>query len=113
MIDEEIKAVEELIEKGVGPTEMAAKLVRLSSLLSLINAKITEADIEYRKRRNEILDRCNSVAQAKVKVEATEEWGMLQKLLNKKEALFELIRSVKYYIKAAGQEYGEGTPKHI
>ena len=111
MIDQEIKEVEELMAKGVGPTAMSAKLVRLSSLLSLLNAKITEADIAYRKQRNDILDRCNSVAQAKVKVEATPEWGELMRLLNKKEALFELIRSIKYYIKSATLEYGEGTPK--
>lgn len=93
----------------VGPHRAAEILVELSSLLSSLNREIVESNYWYNLKKQELLKELGVVGKAKIHAEATQEWRDWQERKLQKEALEELIRSVKYYLRSAESELKEFT----
>lgn len=109
LITEKTKECETELTAGIDATAASQRLVQLSSLLASLNAKITDTHFLLNQKKVELLKESKSVAQMRVFAEASPEWKALVDLMNTKEALMELIRAVKYYLKSAMEEYHEGT----
>ena len=99
---------ERQVEIGKGDLQLghAAELLNeLSALLGNINDEIRRADNKYAKILLEWLDIEKKANRAKIKSEITPEYEARQSARNTKELTLELIRSLKYYIKAKSDEY--------
>lgn len=96
---EELRYVEQL-----GPIKASEKLVKLASLLASLNAYIAEKRYWYNIKRQELLKEHGTAVKARIHAEATPEWKELNEAAAQGEALEEIIRSVKYYLRAAGEE---------
>jgi len=96
------------IEK-VGPIKAAEELVELSSLLSSLNSEIVEKQFIMNQKKAELLLEAKSVAKAKLLSEATIEWKNWFERIMQRDALLELIRSVKYYLRAMSDERRESA----
>lgn len=107
LIDEKTAECQQLFEAGISAHEASQKLVNLSSLLASLNTAITNAHFALNVKKRDVLEDAGSVAKARVLAEATEEWRLFIQLLNQKESLLELMRAVKYYLKASVEEYKE------
>lgn len=109
LIEEKTAECQQLFDAGIGAQEASQKLVNLSSLLASLNATITDAHFSLNQKKKALLEEDGmTVAKAKVYAEASDEWKRFITLLNQKESLIELIRAVKYYLKASMEEYSEG-----
>lgn len=93
----------------LGFMKVAEELVELSSLLSSLNAEIAEKQFELNKVKLAFLGEFKSAAQAKIAAEATQQWDEWNKRVQLRHAMEELIRALKYYLKAASTEYSEFT----
>src|SRR3990167_2038938 len=86
------------------PIAGARKLVELCSLFSSLNRYIAEAEGKYKERLKEIKDTETSSSAAKIKAEATQEYKLWIGAKYEKEALLELIRSLKYFNRAVQED---------
>ena len=93
----------------LSPAQAAEELVSLSSLLSSLNAEIVEKKFILNKKKIELLIEAKSVAKADLLSEATEEWRAWYERVMLQDALKELIRSIKYYLREAETERREFT----
>ena len=94
----------------LGPQEASQELVELASLLSSLNTEIVEKQFILNQKKVELLQEAKSVSKAKMLSEATQEWKDFMDRVMQREALEELLRAVKYYLRAAEKEY-EMTPR--
>jgi predicted transcriptional regulator len=88
----------------LGPLKASEELVALSSLLSSLNAHVIEKQFLYNQCREVLRTEKTSASDAKISAEATLEWKEWQEAKQQGKALEELIRSVKYYLRASGEE---------
>ena len=88
----------------LGAQNAAEELVNLASLLSSLNAEIIEKQFILNQKRSELLIEAKSVAKAKMLSESTQEWKDFMDRVAQREALEELLRAVKYYLRAVGNE---------
>ena len=86
------------------PTTGARKLVELCSLFSSLNRYIAEAEGKYKEVLKEIKENEVSASTAKIKAEATQEYKLWIGAKYEKEALLELIRSLKYFNRAVSED---------
>jgi len=91
----------------IGPHKASEELVSLSSLLASLNAYIVERKYWYNAKRQEIRRTEKSAADAKIFAEATTEWKEWQEAEAQKDALKQLIASIKYYLRTAEEEMRE------
>ena len=91
------------VEK-IGPQKASEELVNLSSLLSSLNAYISDKNYAYNVKYQDLLLEHTVAAKAKIHAEASLEWKELDAAKMQKEALKELIGSLKYYCRAAEEE---------
>ncbi len=91
----------------LGAHNAAVELVELSSLLSSLNKEIVDKQFLLNQKRTELLQEAKSVAKARLLAESTQEWKDFMDRLYQKEAVIELLRAVKHYIRSAGEEYRE------
>ena len=95
-----------LMKADTIPTiELANELVELSALLSSLNAESVEKQFALNIKRRDLLEEAKSVAKARLLSEATIEWKEWYDRMAQREALEELIRSLKYRIRVAEEEY--------
>ena len=94
----------------LGPHKAAEELVELASLLSSLNAETVEKQYILNQKRVELLQEAKSVAKARLMAEATIEWKDFMDRVVQREALEELLRAVKYYLRASEKEW-EATPR--
>ena len=95
-----------LMKADTIPTiELANELVELSALLSSLNAESVEKQFALNIKRRDLLEEVKSVAKARLLSEATIEWKEWYDRMAQREALEELIRSLKYRIRVAEEEY--------
>ena len=93
----------------LGPHKAAEELVELCSLLSSLKKHVVDQNYWYNIKRQELLREHTKAAQAKIHAEASAEWRNWQEAKAQEEALEELIRSVKYYLRSASDELREFT----
>lgn len=91
----------------LGPARASEELVELASLLSSLNAEIAEKHFILNQKKIELLQEAKSVSKAKMMAEATTEWKDFIDRVMQREALEELLRAVKYYLRAAERELKE------
>jgi len=89
------------------PHEAANILVELSALGSSLNAEIVASQADFNEHRKEVRDKHKSAVDAKIEAEAGSLWRGWQERKAQRDALVELIRSVKFYLKVAQIEYSE------
>jgi len=106
-----IKSKSELLRDidKLGPATASEELVQLASLLSSLNAEIVEKQFILNQKKVELLAEAKSVAKAKLLAEATTEWREWFERISQRDALEELIRSVKYFLRSAESEQREFT----
>ena len=93
----------------LGPHKAAEELVELASLLSSLNAEIVEKQFILNQKKVELLAEAKSVAKAKLLAEGLPEWHEWFARIQQRDALEELIRSVKYFLRASSDEQREFT----
>lgn len=94
----------------MGPVKASEELVELTSLLASLNSEISDTLYWLNIKRQEKLNELGSAAKARIASDASPEWKAWSDRMLQKEALVELIRAVKYFCRASGQEY-QMTPK--
>ena len=99
---EELRFVDQL-----GPAKASEELVALSSLLASLGSYIVEKHYWFNMKKVQLLEEHKTAAKANIYSAATTEWKDLQEAVVQQSALMELIRSVKYYLKAADSERRE------
>ena len=99
---EECRKIDEL-----GPKRASEILVELSSLLSSLNRETTEAHYWLNLKRVELLKEHKTVARAKMVSESLAEWKDWADRVTQGEAVEEMIRSLKYFLRAAERELKE------
>jgi len=93
----------------LGPAKASEELVELASLLSSLNSEVVERQFILNKKKVELLEEAKSVAKARLLSEATPEWKEFMDRIMQREAVEELLRTVKYYLRAAENEQREFT----
>lgn len=91
----------------LSPSDASIALVELSSVLSSLNAEITRAEYAYNLLLKALRPRFKSVSDARLEAQAQQEWLDVEERKGQKEALVELIRSLKYFHRNALQEKQE------
>lgn len=92
---------------SLSPTKASEELVSLSSLLASLLKHISEADFWYRIKLKDMLLEHGTAAKAKIHAEASPEWNSVNEAKAQQIALIEMIRSLKFYIKASSEEMRE------
>ncbi len=90
--------------KDLMPDRAAEVLVEITSLLGNCNDEIRKRDMEY----NRVLLRCyeseTKANRAKIQAESTEEYNLKREARDSKELCIELIRSLKFFLRAKEEE---------
>jgi len=97
------------IKKGVfTPTRASEILVELASILGNCNDRIRETDVAYNKELLRWLDSETKANRARIKAECSKEYLDKREARDIKELVVEIMRSLKYYLNNAEEEYGLG-----
>jgi len=87
------------------PAEASEILVELSALVGNVNEEIKNRSDAFNRKLLELVEQPKmSVAKAMIVIKTTPEWQELETAKGYKEAMFEAIRSLKYYLRAKQQE---------
>ena len=86
------------------PDRAAELLTRLTALLGNMNDEIREADMAYAVVLLAALDTNEAVNRAKVRAEISPEFQRKREARDAKELALELIRSLKYFLRAKSDE---------
>jgi len=89
----------------LGPAQAAKELVELSSLLSSLNKETSDANYWLNIKKMELLKEHGTAAKAKIYAEASPEWKDWNERVMQGKAVEEMIRAIKYYLRAAEEEY--------
>lgn len=108
-ITEMVKEYQSEIANGnLSPVRGAEILTVLSALSGNINDEIIKRDYEYNLVLLEYLDSEQKANRAKIKAETTPEYISKKQAYNLKELNTEMIRGLKYLLKAYEDEYRHG-----
>ena len=94
----------EVRDTDLQPDRASELLTRLSALLGNVNDEIREADMEYSCRLLMFLDSEEKANRAKIRAETTPEYSRKREARDVKELTLEMIRSLKYYLRAKEEE---------
>lgn len=98
----------EILKGNLLPVRASEILTELSALLGNINDRITETDMLYNKVLLEYLETEKTANRAKIKANITKEYEDMKNARNTEKVALEIIRGLKYYLKAKEDEYKEG-----
>jgi hypothetical protein len=98
----------EILAGNLVPARASEMLVELASIFGNINDEIRVKDVEYNKILLHHLETEEKANRAKIKAETTEEYIAKRTARDTKDLALELIRSLKYYLKSAEDEFGVG-----
>lgn len=87
------------------PDRAAEILAELSALLGSINDEIRKRDVEYNIVLLNALESETKANRAKIKAQTSQEYLRMREARDTKEVCIELIRSLKYFLKAKQEEY--------
>ena len=101
------------IQKEVGtgdllPGRASELLNQLSAILGNCNDEIRRTDMEYNKTLLKWFNIETKANRAKISAESTPEYEAKQVARHTRELVMEMIRSLKYYLRAKESEYREG-----
>jgi len=99
---------EEILRGDLPPTRAAEILTEISALLGSCNEEITKRDMEYNKILLEWYDKETTANRAKIRANTTPEYEAMRTARNIKELAIELIRSLKFFLKAKEDEFKSG-----
>lgn len=108
-IRELIKEKSELLRYPDQLENPAKELVELSSLLSSLNREISDCQFILNQKRAMLLEECKTVAKAKLMADASPEWRDWFDRITQKEAVMEMIRSLKYMLRSQEEERKESV----
>lgn len=101
-----INNIQEEVGRGdLLPGRASELLNQLSALLGNINDEIRRADLEYSRTLLKWLDIETKANRAKIQAETTPEYEAKQTARNTKELAMEMLRSLKYFLRAKEEEY--------
>ena len=87
--------------------ELAANyLVEITSYMGNVNERLLDAQMAYNDKLQDTLDEIKSVAKAQIKAQCSQEYRNLQEVKGYQSLMTEIIRGLKYYLRALGDEYG-------
>ena len=89
------------------PGRAAELLIQLSALLGNCTEEITQRDYEYNLVLLQFLDNEAKANRAKIKAEVSKEYLAKRRAYNTRDLAIELIRSLKYFLRANEQEMRE------
>lgn len=96
----------ELSKGDLLPERAAELLTMLSAILGNINDEILKRDMEYNVVLLHFLDTEEKANRAKIRAEISPEFQAKTEARNTKELVIEMIRSLKYMLRAKEEEYG-------
>ena len=94
----------EVRDTDLQPDRAAQLLAKLTALLGNIQAEIREAEHEYAVVLLQHLDGEDAANRAKIRAETTPQYLRKREARDAKELVVELIRSLKYILRAAEEE---------
>jgi hypothetical protein len=94
----------EVRESDLQPDRAADLLNTLTALLGNVNDEIREADLEYAQRLLQFLDSEDKANRARIRAETTPEYQRKRQARDVKELALEMIRGLKYYLRAKEEE---------
>jgi len=94
----------EVASDDLQPDRAAEIIKELAALLGNINDEIRHRDYEYNMVLLRELDSTEKVNRARIKAETSDEYMAKRKARDTKELTVEMIRGLKYYLKAKGDE---------
>ena len=104
-IREMIKGVQEEVLKGdLLPGRASELLNTLSALIGNINDEIRKRDVEYSQTLLQALQGQEKANRAKIHAECSPEYLAKREARDTKELSLEMIRSLKYYLRAKEEE---------
>ena len=105
-IREMIYDIQNEVAKGDLVSEVAADLLtKLSALMGNINDEIRKRDVEYSRVLLQWLETEEKANRAKIKAECSSEYLAKREARDLKELALEIIRSLKYYLRAKEDEW--------
>ena len=106
-IREQVKKIQDEVRdtSDLFPARASELLMTLSALLGNINDEIKKREIEYNKVLLGFLDSNEKANRAKIRADISPEYKNKMEARNTKELAIELMRSLKYYLRAKGDEY--------
>ena len=99
----------EIARGNLMPARAAEILTELSALLGNISEEITQRDYEYNLVLLQFLENEAKANRAKIKAEVSKEYLAKRRAYNTRDLAIELIRSLKYFLRASEQEYKEAS----
>jgi hypothetical protein len=89
--------------------ERAAEIQKsLAALMGNVNDEIRRRDMEYKKVLLKHLETQEKASHAKIMAETTPEYELMREARDTKELLVEMVRSLKYFLKAKEEEFRMG-----
>lgn len=95
----------EVRSQDLQPGRAAEILNELSSLVGTINDRIRECDVAYNHTLLNALRSAEKASHAKIEAETSQEYIAKREARDTKEVAMEMIRSLKYFLKAKQDEY--------
>jgi hypothetical protein len=100
-----IRAVQHEVLKGeLTPGRAADLMGTLTALLGNVNDEIRDADMEYARVLLEHLAKDEAANRARIRAETTSQYRRKREARDTKELTVELIRSLKFLLKAKSEE---------
>jgi hypothetical protein len=104
-IRERIKTYQnEILAGNLQPDRASEIMAELSALIGNLNDEITLRDMAYNEFLLECYDREATANRARIKANTGEEYKAMREARNAKELAVEMIRSLKYFLKAKEEE---------
>jgi len=94
----------EVRSEDLQPPRAAEILNELSSLLGNCNDEIRRCDMDYNKELLRCYEQEEKANRAKIKAEISEQYQARREARDTKELVLEMIRSLKYFLKAKEDE---------
>src|ERR1051326_8222645 len=95
----------EILQGYLLPGRAAEILAELAALIGNINEEIMKRDMEYNRVLLNLLDTSKTAATAKIQANTTPEYELMRIAHNTEKTAIEMIRSLKFYLKAKEDEY--------
>ena len=102
LITEKAKRLRDVDALGLVGAEK--ELVELSSILSSLNKEIGDCHYALNIKKVELLKENVTVAKTNLVSQATQEWKDFMDRMLQREAVVEMIKAIKYYIKGGREE---------
>ena len=106
-IRDQIKKIQNEVKdaKDLFPARASELLMTLSALLGNVNDEIRDAEMAYNKVLLGFLDSNEKANRAKIRADISDENARRIEARNTKELAIELMRSLKYFLKAREDEF--------